>query len=896
LLQNAFGIVLVLLMTLLSSKSFACENPVWIVNQSQWKNFPSKTVEFLEAKFSMDGCAGDFEKSKIEISLNDILLDKKIYLELYAQKTSNKQTGKNQIKLRFSDTKKQQQWNSFLAEHVFDAKSFQGLVLKMANRFFAEVIASNIQSADKVTNNSISHEKKLKLRHLVGDSYQVSLPKQQGYEYFQINTFDASGLNNGAKQIESISAFVPTFNPVVKDIYFPSGRLHQKDLDIYNEEYLDLFRVYSSDIKKEILESITEKIEEQIESREEGDSFQILELLALETNLHESFFGLGHVGGDRVDIIYPSVGGVYLMIKLRVRIDAGIRKTTNLTIKLKNLKVRDLIHFEYGSDGRIYVEVPKEARVEAKVDIDVSNTILNWIISAIEIVFDPFTKKLKREIAKKVRKKIEPEIAEIRKKAGEVHGKDMQYDLPKSDILENSQQIVNSIEDRMFLEKTNEFGEKYHYNLPGAFLTSVVLDEDLLLRFKDYPDFDLDEFPDYKKIHVGEDGAIWTGMLLKSLALKYSLQKDQKTLERLKIVLEKVRILATINGAGPLARAALPFDSPYLEDFSKNTGGIYSQKLIDGKLWYSFQGKDGVSRDQYMGIMNGLIHTYRLVEDESVSQFAKKTYLHLIQYLMDSQWKIFDDSTRELSWTSIVAPTSWAGSGYQKLNYLLAAAEMTKGDFEDELRNPYRKESQRLMPLLKMSWLNAFFSGVDAWSSYYSLNLNHTSLFTLQSQITDRNWLMHLDKMRRTLSYYTSNHKNPYFSLIQYITAKKLNREHELEKGLEEIKEEYNESLYRSHVAGLYPVEDYEIAKNTVIHEAYNDIGGEDLAISIAPLSPRFRYAEENFLWQRSPFYSIYNSNWQEKNTLDTGLSYHLLEWLIQYAERDIEQSSGVGN
>ncbi len=707
-----------------------------------------------------------------------------------------------------------------------------------------------------------------------------TLNNPPNYDYFLLHDFDKELKDRTSRLIidfnNELKKSIENQQSYISDIYMKLGSLHQKDIDIFNEEYLKLLRVYKKDLDNEINDKIKEAIDEVITDTKDK-SFKVLELLEFKQNLTSEFLGLEKLPGygDDVEIVYPGGKGkgLYLKIKARIRFEvSGFRKTTNVTITLKDFKIRDLIHLQRLENGRVKVTLPPKVSVGGRVDIDFSNSVLNFIVNAIEGTLDPLSKRLREEVAETLAQEIKEATVDLQRNSANRHGDKNSLLLPEKEKVVNKDEIVNIIEDTIF-----------DMHLPFASMAIPVLKEKDERTWKDYvsiKDQPLPEITHYSEMH---DGAIWIGTFLTSMALKANHTSDNSDIKKIETLLDKIEILATINGKGPLARSAFPKDSPFGK--RRNPEHLMGEKVINGETWVALQGESGISRDQYVGIMTGLINTYLLLSDESIKERAKAIYKHLFDYLLENDWMIFDDSKRSVSFSDINFPTTWAGIGYQKVTYIMAAHKMFP---ENE---SYKKEYDKYVSLVKLIWINSFMSGMEAWEKYYSNNLEHSTLFSLALLTDEPRILRHLGKAIETLHFYTKFHNNPYFESIRYYVAKKLeynqlDPHYKSESYIKGIETEHNDIFYRVHTMNKVSEEDMQYKEDVLsIYDSYETISGKKVKIANQAVPSRLRFSETNFLWQRSPFYSAYTRNYYNDREKASGLDIHILHWLKKYID-----------
>ena len=650
--------------------------------------------------------------------------------------------------------------------------------------------------------------------------------------------------------------------------YSLKGPLHPKDLEVFNNDLKELILYFEDDLNTELTKQVNIAAQDLI-SDTKDDDIQVLEFLEFKHNLLDATPGIDLVDGNTVELAYPAgESGIYLKVKFRVRAQTKyFRKTTNISVTIKNLKVSNLIHVSPQEDGSVEVTIPNEVKVKGSVDIDFSNDILNLIISAIEKTFDPLSKKLREVVADTLKEDLKEDLEKLVNASKNPFGKEMEILAPYSAPVENKEQIIQKIEDKMF-----------RHHLADSTLQNPVLRNEDKLTWKDYQQLDLDSL-EYDRATIGMDGAIWTGTFLTSMALKYSVTQSGQDLERIQLLLDKINVLATVNGAGPLSRSAIPESSRWYEQLERE-GRLqtFRSKLIEGEYWHSFQGYQGVSRDQYMGVMTGLINTFMYVHDPHTRDKAKRIFKHLLDYLIHTNWIVFEDHPGNLFDESEprTLPAHYAGIGLHKLTYLLAGKIMFP---EDET---YQAQYIKYLPLAKMVWFLDFISSLEPLDEYYNYNLKHTLYLTLSNILEDEQLQGHFSKGIKIFEHYIGHHKNPYFSAIRYVTAQSFGIDLDFYSMKEEIHENYNGAFYRAHNMGMATEDEKELAKiySDKLTIAYT-LSGEKRYKVPAAIPPRFRNYSLDFLWQRDPFTPL-NINSRIKRGNIAGLDMHIMYWLLR--------------
>lgn len=650
--------------------------------------------------------------------------------------------------------------------------------------------------------------------------------------------------------------------------YSLKGALHQKDLDFFNQDLKELLLYFRKDLDEELTRQIDNAAQELIESTKD-EELKVLEFINFEHNIFDATPGIDLVRPNTVELAYPAGDSrLFLKVKFRVRAQTKhIRKTTNVTITVKDFKISDLIHVSPQADGHVEVVIPEQVKVMAKVDVDFSNDVLNLIMSVIEKTFDPFSKRLRELVGETLKEELKADLEKGVHASKNPFGKEMTIPSPISEKIGNREQIIQKIEDKIF-----------QHHLADSTLQNPVFRSEDQLAWKDYAHLDLDAI-EYDRATIGMDGAIWTGTLLTSMALKYSVTQSGNDLKRIQLLIDKLNIIATVNGAGPLARSAIPESSRWYRQLEEE-GRLqtFRSKLIDGEYWHSFQGYQGVSRDQYMGVMTGLINTYMHVDDPYTKQKAKNVFKHLLDYLIDTNWIVYEDHPGNLfdEDEPRTLPAHYAGIGLHKLTYLLAGTIM----FPEN--KTYKDQYTRYLPLAKMVWFIDFISSLEPLDEYYNYNLKHTLYLTLSNILKDEKLTKHFSKGVKIFEHYIGHHKNPYFSAIRLVVAKNFGIELDFFKMAQEIEENYNGAFYRAHNMGKATEHEKELAKrySDELITTYTLSGDERLKVPAA-IPPRFRNYTLDFLWQRDPFTPL-NINAPIKRGNIAGLDMHIMYWLLK--------------
>ncbi len=131
------------------------------------------------------------------------------------------------------------------------------------------------------------------------------------------------------------------------------------------------------------------------------------------------------------------------------------------------------------------------------------------------------------------------------------------------------------------------------------------------------------------------DSALWTGNYLAAESFRFAVTQDAAALSNVKSALAGLQSLVDVTGHGYLARCAFPANSPY-------AAGISSEESSNGVFHNGSQVWIGnTSRDQYSGVLFGLVNAYDLVNDPGVHTSSANLISQLVGNLSDNNWTIF---------------------------------------------------------------------------------------------------------------------------------------------------------------------------------------------------------------------------------------------------------------
>ncbi|MBL4847625.1 MAG: hypothetical protein JKY65_19070 [Planctomycetes bacterium] len=254
--------------------------------------------------------------------------------------------------------------------------------------------------------------------------------------------------------------------------------------------------------------------------------------------------------------------------------------------------------------------------------------------------------------------------------------------------------------------------------------------------------------------HDGGDSAIWTGHYLASQAFRYSVTQDPLALDSLGHTLKGIGALLDVNGGtGLLARVAAPESSPVCQRIVAM--GTFRSAQLYGERWVGWQGRRGISRDQYSGVMFGLSITYERVPAlRTECAFRMK---QILDYLISRDW-IIDEDRPPFGTNGSGGPTFWTGVGYQKLAFLLMGHRVDPARYATALANAG--------PLSESTWVGAFMGALGT-DHYYKFNLGHIGYYNYFRLETDPTRWQDVHRAYAITERYVGHHRNAHFDLIQ---------------------------------------------------------------------------------------------------------------------------------
>ena len=370
----------------------------------------------------------------------------------------------------------------------------------------------------------------------------------------------------------------------------------------------------------------------------------------------------------------------------------------------------------------------------------------------------------------------------------------------------------------------------------------------------------------------GGDAAIWTGQYLAAQALRYAATGSALAHDNVGHTLKGIGALLDVNGGtGLLARNAAPERS--LAGRQIVARGPFRSAQLYGETWVGWQGTNGVSRDQYSGVVFGLSLAYELVP----SARAECAYRleQILDYLIAKDW-VVDEDRPAFGTPGSRGPTVWDG-GYQQLAFLLAAYRTNPAKYSQALALAGPTADTAWLRM----WVNTF--GLD---HYYKFNLAHIGMDTYFRLETDASRWQSMRRAYAVMERVVGHHRNAHFDLIQ--TRIDPSTQAPLYGSIREAMREFVRDTSHRKVAP--PVVDLSgITWVSVPQVGYANTGGLGVSLQTTqaqfpsePLPMKLRAPQKHFVWQRTPFAPA-TPNEGDPRVEKMGLDLVLPYWMGRY-------------
>jgi hypothetical protein len=631
-------------------------------------------------------------------------------------------------------------------------------------------------------------------------------------------------------------------------VFASSGR------DVLNHEINILF----DGVKKEFVEQLKRRIRSEFTNKEVSGSLEVLHADLHYINILDFPLKVYEMREGRVVIGIPEENKWQFKIKAKLRYRGKLikRATKVVKLKVKEVMFKYALNYKRDSNGALEVQSVELFDKKLRYSISASNILVNFLIKA----FSPFYKNKLRKELYEVLEKGRAEIAKTLKydKRFRQPMKESQKVAPKYSLSDLEATVLN-IEDKI-----------YKHNVPhGILLTTRHSEKDLSSWYDAYgPGSSMETKGEIIGYAHTADSAIFTGIYLGSQAFRFAVTRSIESYNGVLKGMEGVENLLGVNGfTGLLSRSAAPMGSLAAKSMaSRKSREDWKVVNYKGQQWMNLHQTNGISRDQYSGVIFGLALVHDLVDDPDIRNKAKRFIRIMLDYLISVKWNISEDRKVTIEEKDTVFPTFWLGSNYQRLNYLAIGEHIFPGR--------YTKELNRLGSLSQVSYIFHSFTSADNVNKYYKFNLIHLHLFNylrLEKNSKRRNDLM---SSYKSIRYHIGNHDNSFFDIVQHSidpTALSTEKKDRIVENLQRFLERGVRDVIINHI----PREKFNIVD-------YPKHGGGNLPVSDTPIDIRYRHAGGSFMWQRDSYKvaSFAEGNAFEENP---GIDITLVYWMSKY-------------
>jgi hypothetical protein len=546
--------------------------------------------------------------------------------------------------------------------------------------------------------------------------------------------------------------------------------------------------------------------------------------------------GLSLFTHDDLRLRAPLNGGWDLIldgdIRVRVQITGGFAPAVNVPVQIRveDLVVEAEAEFDHSDPTRPTVTRVGQPKVDFKVVIDSSSSLVQNVTT----VLTPVADLLAQLALKLAMGKLTPILSGLQGLPGPVPAAGAPA-LTDSGVATPFAEIVGNVERKIRRD-----------HLPHGTILHAIMDAPATDSWASAYVNGGTGNPGTATAYMGMgDSAIFTGQYLATQAFRYATTRDPDVLGTIHTVLGGIGKLLDVNGGtGLLARCAAPDGSLVARDM----GTPFGSAQIGGQTWVGYQGRNGISRDQYSGVFFGLSIAYDLVDDPGVKAECALRLRMMLDYLIRHDWIVDEDRPPMGLSSGSRGPTFWAGGAYQKLAFLLMGYRVDPA--------AYGLELAQAGPLSEFQWINSWF-GAMGNDHYYKFNLAHLGYYNYFRLETDPQRWQDLLRGYRITRRFVGHHRNPHFDLIHTSVDPSTRAVF-----FPQVREVMRQFLERSHRQVAPPVVDLSgVTYVPVTSTSYtNGQGGvptvqtQTVLMPDEPLHVPLRAMTGHFLWQRTPF------------------------------------------
>jgi len=624
-----------------------------------------------------------------------------------------------------------------------------------------------------------------------------------------------------------------------------------------NHDYQMIWKNLSPKIEKRILAEFDKQINISLK-KINNKNIEIIKVNAPKLDL-KGAPGFGNIGDSRFTLYLPNKSrwGVKLTAKIRIKkkiLGFNYDKIQDVTINIKKMRIFTNLDFDGSDQSHMLLKRFGRPVVEFGISLKSSDTFANILLK----LASPLIKIQARKAINKTLKNVVETQKELIYSSNNIPG-----------INKNLISSIRSSSEMETIVKNQDHKMRKNH-LPYGTLLRAIMSEATSTSANEAFGEEGNEVKGKVLNHTGEgDSAIWTGHYLAAMSYRYAVTGDLESLSDVRHALSGVGRLIDVNGAtGLLARFVAPLDSSIGKRLVKNNEVFRKKIMNDGKEWGSYQGHNGVSRDQYIGTLYGLSVVHDLVgkDHQDIKKECALRVKQMLDYLISKNWFVSEDRPDIAKVGGKSMPTFWLGVG-QKITWLLVGNHMFPGRYDKELKEVGK--------LTKTGWIAEWTSVLDPYASYYKYNLNFMKYYMYFKYETSPERRENTMRSYRMIERATRHHLNVHFNNIRIAIEP---------SKLAELKTEnnilFNQFLNRSHK--LVPSRNVDLSDIEWIKGKHSSV--KDQIIPKYPLQMEQRHYSGFFMWQRSPFQPVAQSTQNTAGTLEKpGIDASLPYWMGRY-------------
>lgn len=656
-----------------------------------------------------------------------------------------------------------------------------------------------------------------------------------------------------SNNIESPSPVDPIVNiidPIGTQIQIESLLLNESAKESLNQQYNSVFNSLSNHLGLRVKAELQQAIQEQAD---EDDNLEIIEFKDFSVNFQNQAPGLNTYGKDTLILSLPQQGRWEMSQIVRVHYDNNIFETTeDITIKIKNLSLNFPFKLVHDQSGRIYIYEALNPIYGYDVSFESTSFLTNVLFNLYNLFMPSYLNQaitqsvvsLGMDVKSLVNKTKLP-VQNINGAYTEVAPNDLDQIIENIDAKIQAKHLYHGTVHALKMKTAGSESWKETYGSQGSGLTAQT-----------------------DKVTSLDDAARLSGHYLASLAFKYQVNPTAANLTSISTAIAGIERLFKVNTlTGKLARSVHRLDSPVAQDLlaqNYTVGKEVNIKNIDGVDWLGFQGAQGITRDQYSGVLLGLTTAWEKVNDPQLKTKCETLVKNMIQYLEVNNWIFEKDLIALATPFQTQTPNIWRGANHYKIAYYAVAAKM--------MPNLYTEKLDDLTDLTYSAWLAMFFETIDPIKDYKRFHTYFTELYTYFMVDTDSERRQQMEKVVRHLDFYLGHHRNVFFdSVVSSILPGKLSQK------INNIKVGLYKHLNRPHRL----VRGSGIDLNTIVTATTELPTGETVTIANEALHPEYRELSSGNVWDKSAH--TFDTNEQSDNLIEsTGIDATLPYWMAK--------------